>query len=390
MAPKNNENYLGKQKKKRKEKKEKERIFCGTQASLVIAALDQVLDEMESHGNQDLTTDPGQDSTNPEPPQPSNNQLAKPKAHFSRFQILTRSQSNQQSKAKQESNKMSTTSSNKTASEGTPTPPEPENHPDPPPVLRVSTPGEEILVKTVTSEAPLTLPTPMGSSVKKMFLELDEELNWSNDTLPPQLAKFLRDKLRANNKILKFFECNSLVTIREIAQWGSLDINIIISQFPNQHEDMDFIRSLVMIHHLTEFSKVKGEEALSKASALLTPSSSNWFDFLPANKEETDDFAKNIKMDDFEHLMRWTRRTFMNDLQQAMEDFNQGSTITSRRSRGDPKPPDPAKRPVKNHLTKTLMAMTAQSPPKAKTGGAPKATGARGAQNQQPCHQLMR
>ena len=52
---------------------------------------------------------------------------------------------------------------------------------------------------------------------------------------------------------------------------------------------------------------------------------------------------------------------------------------------GDPKPPDPAslpgeppdpaKRPVKNHLTKTLMAMTAQSPPKAKTGGAPSATG---------------
>ena len=128
----------------------------------------------------------------------------------------------------------------------------------------------------------------MGSSVKKMFLELKKELDWSNNMLPPELAKFLRDKLRANDKILKFFECNSLVTIREIAQWGSLDINIIISQFPNQHQDMDFIHSLVMIHHLTEFSKVKGEEALSKASALLTPSSQNWFDFLPflCSKEE--------------------------------------------------------------------------------------------------------
>ena len=88
--------WKAEEKKKRKERKRK--IFCGTQAFLVIAALDQVLDEMESHGNQDLTTDPGQDSTNPEPPQPSNNQLPKPKAHFSRFQILTRSQSNQQSK----------------------------------------------------------------------------------------------------------------------------------------------------------------------------------------------------------------------------------------------------------------------------------------------------
>ena len=198
---------------------------------------------------------------------------------------------------------MSATTRSKKASEGTQAPPEPKNHPDPPPVLKVSTPGEEILVETVTSEDPLTLPTLMGSSVKKMFLELDEELDWSNNTLPPELAKFLRNKLRANNKILKFFERNSLVTIREIAQWGSQDIDSILSLFPNQHDDKDFLHSIVMIHHLTEFFKLKGEEAKSKDSELLTPSFSNQLDFLPANKEETDDFVKAIKMDDLQHLI---------------------------------------------------------------------------------------
>ena len=156
------------------------------------------------------------------------------------------------------------------------------------------------MVETVKSEGSFTIPTPMGSSVKKTFLELEEELDWSNDTLPPELTNFLKEKMQANDANLKFFERNSLVTIKEIAQWGSQDVTSILSLFPNQHDDKDFLHSIVMIHHLTEFFKIKGEEAKSKDSQLLTPSSSNWIDFLPANKEETDDFVKAIKMDDLQ------------------------------------------------------------------------------------------
>ena len=75
----------------------------------------------------------------------------------------------------------------------------------------------------------------------------------------------------------------------------------------------------------------------------------------------------------------------MVDLQQAMEEFNQGSTISSRRSRGDPKPQSPARGPAKSHLLKIWTAATAQSPPKtAETGGASGATKAKGVPSQEP------
>ena len=281
---------------------------------------------------------------------------------------------------------MSTTTSSKKTSQGTPAPPEPENHPDPPPVLGVNTPGEQILVETVKSEGSFTIPTSMGSSVKKMFLELEEESDWSNDTLPPKLTNFLKEQMQANDTNVKFFECTSLVTINEIAQWGSQDIDSILSLFPNQHDDKDFLHSIVMIHHLPEFFKLKGEEVKSKDFQLLTPSSSNWLDFLPTNKEEPDDFVKAIKMDELQCLIRCTKHKFMVDLQQAMEEFNQGSTISSRRSRGDPKPQSSARDPAKSHQREILMAATAQSPPKtAETGGSTGATKAKGVPSQEPC-----
>ena len=165
-------------------------------------------------------------------------------------------------------------SSNTSWSDRTPTP-EPENHPDPPPVLGENDPGEQTPAETGTPEAPFTIPSPTSSSIQKMFLELEEELDWSNDTLPPELTNFLIDKMNANDKNLKFFTRNSLITIKEIVEWGSQDIQTILQLFPNHHDDKDFIHSIVMIHHLTEFFRIEGEQAKSKTSALLTPSSSS-------------------------------------------------------------------------------------------------------------------
>ena len=124
------------------------------------------------------------------------------------------------------------------------------------------------MVETMKSEGSFTIPAPMGSSMKKMFMELEEELDWSNNTLPPKLTNFLKEKMQANDVNVKFFKHNSLVTIKEIAQWGSQDITSILSLFRNQHDDKDFVHSIVMIHHLTEFFNLKGEEAKSKHSQL--------------------------------------------------------------------------------------------------------------------------
>ena len=137
---------------------------------------------------------------------------------------------------------------------------------------------------------------------------------------------------------LKFFTRNSLTTIQEIAKWGSQDIKSILHLFPNHHDDEDFIHSIVMIHILTEFFKIKGEQAKSKASPLLTPISSSWLDYLPVTKDDTDKFISTIKTEDLRRLIRRTQRKFIVELQQAMEEFHDGSTITSSRSRGDPKP----------------------------------------------------
>ena len=108
----------------------------------------------------------------------------------------------------------------------------------------MNTPGEEILVETVKSEGSFTIPTPMGSSVKKMLLELEEELDWSNNTLPAKLTNFFKEQMQAKDTNVKFFERNSLVTIKEIAQWGSQDIDSILSLIPNQHDDKDFLHSI--------------------------------------------------------------------------------------------------------------------------------------------------
>ena len=68
---------------------------------------------------------------------------------------------------------MSSSSNNtKQQSKGTPAPPKLENHPDTLSVLGVTTPGETILVESVTSKDHFTTSLSMGLSKKKMFPEL--------------------------------------------------------------------------------------------------------------------------------------------------------------------------------------------------------------------------
>ena len=155
--------------------------------------------------------------------------------------------------------------------------------------------GEPTTMETVYTKESVKSSASIKSSVKDLFQELETALDWNNEPLPTELEKFLKTEMQANDTTIKFFERNSLITIRDIAFFGTKDINAILEMFPNHHDDGNFLHSLTIIHHLAEFFKATGEDAKTADTALLATNPSSPLDYLPDNEEATNTFIKNIK-----------------------------------------------------------------------------------------------
>ena len=107
--------------------------------------------------------------------------------------------------------------------------------------------------------------------------------------------------------------------------------------FPNHIQNQDFLNSVTMVHHLAEFFKITGEEVKSKDSALQTPSSSSFLNYLPATKQETATFIQQVNIVDLKCLIRQENWTFMVDLQASMEEVEQATNHYFQEITGGPK-----------------------------------------------------
>ena len=123
----------------------------------------------------------------------------------------------------------------------------------------------------VNSEDSYVVSRPIKSHVHNMILKIEEMYDWTNGILSDELTEFLKEKMHASKENIKFLECNSLSTIKEITIFGIRDIYLTLHKFPNHIQDQDFLNWITMIHHLAEFCKIAGEEAKPKDSTLQPP-----------------------------------------------------------------------------------------------------------------------
>ena len=88
--------------------------------------------------------------------------------------------------------------------------------------------------------------------------QLDDELNATKDWFvkePPQeLVAFIKSELKASDKSLGYFTSNDLVTIRDIAKFGSQDLKEILSlvQVSNL-VDPEFIEFVKQVSYLSQY-----------------------------------------------------------------------------------------------------------------------------------------
>ena len=54
-----------------------------------------------------------------------------------------------------------------------------------------------------------------------MIVKIEGMYDWNTDFFPAELTKFLKEEIQGSEKNIKFLECNSLSTIKEITPFGT-------------------------------------------------------------------------------------------------------------------------------------------------------------------------
>ena len=151
---------------------------------------------------------------------------------------------------------------------------------------------------------------------------MDEASAFLNEEIPAGVAKFLTEVMTADEKTIQFFQTNSLITARDIVQYGTKPVETILTEFPIQQIlDEDFVIPIAHTIFLASYLTEIGEELQSKDTPLLSSATKPYWEYLPNSENDTNKLMQSIDPTKFNRSTRHIKRQVIMNLQEAVNDI---------------------------------------------------------------------